>query len=452
MPPAQDAAGPRLSRRALLGSAAALAAAGALARPGRADAAPGLLRLVDLGQGAGLHPGSPGDLRVGDNRALLAESGTAAVRLWADWPSLQPDPVFAPGDPAGPGAPYLAALDGQIAAANEDGLRVALQFYRFPTWANGTAELAAVRGTDAEISFAYADRIAPAAWERYVAGGHDPTTYTPSRRALEFAVPAEGCGPGTAWAGMFAFLHERYRPGTAAPFVDAIELVNEPNFQLWPQRAPSPTADPFALGPLVVQRTVAQMMDSARAVSAAAGHPGLLLVPSFADSNQGGRTVTHYDELTVALLDELTATGAAVGANEAWSHHNYTDVEGRVEATKTQHLRTLLAGRWTGLADAAGPVVLITEGGARLSQMRALYPTEDPRAAQAESIRLAIERHARTDGPGAGVWSVAQYTLHADRSFDCGLLDAWPSTTRRPSFAAWSAGPRGGAWPTPPDR
>jgi hypothetical protein len=43
----------------------------------------------------------------------------------------------------------------------------------------------------------------------------------------------------------------------------------------------------------------------------------------------------------------------------------------------------------------------------------------------------------------------AQYTLHADPSFDCGLLEASPSTTRRPSFAAWSAGPRGGAWPTP---
>jgi hypothetical protein len=449
MPEAQDAAGPRLSRRTLLGSAAAVAAVGALgARPSRALAAPGLLRLVDHGQGAALHPGSPGDLRVGDNRALLAESATAAVRLWADWPSLQPDPAFEPGDPAGPGAPYLAALDEQIAAANADGLRVVLQFYRFPMWANGTAELAAVRGTDAEISFAYADRIAPAAWARYVAGGRDPAVFTPSRRALELAVPAEGCGPGSTWAAMLAFLHERYRPDRgAAPYADAIELVNEPNFQLWPQRAPSPTADPFAVGPVIVQRTVAEMMAAARAVSAAAGHPGLILVPSLADSNQGGRTVTHYDELTVALLDELAATGAAVGANEAWSHHNYTDVEGRVEATKTQRMRGLLAGRWTGLADPTGPVVLITEGGARLSRMRALYPGEDPRAAQAESIRLALERHARDDGPGAGVGMIAQYTIHADPAFDSGLLERWPSTVRRPSFAAWSAGP---STPGPP--
>ena len=62
-------------------------------------------------------------------------------------------------------------------------------------------------------------------------------------------------------------------------------------------------------------------------------------------------------------------------------------------------------------------------------------------------MRLALERHARDDGAGAGVWMFAQYSLHADPSFDCGLLEAWPSTTRRPSFAAWSAGPRG---PVPP--
>ena len=53
MPEAQGAGGPLLSRRTLLGSAAALTAAGVLgARPGRAEAATGLLRIVDLGQGA----------------------------------------------------------------------------------------------------------------------------------------------------------------------------------------------------------------------------------------------------------------------------------------------------------------------------------------------------------------------------------------------------------------
>jgi hypothetical protein len=439
----------QLTRRAFLGVTGAAVAAGALGvRVTPARAASGLMRIVDLGAGATLHPGSPNDLRVDDNRALLRESATTAVRLWADWPSLQPDRAYAPDDPGSPGAPWLAALDEQIAAANEDGLRVVLQFYRFPAWANGTEAPAAVRGTDAEISHAYADRIAPAAWARYVAGGRDPAVYDPPRRGLEFSIPEEGCGPGTAWHRMFAWLHERYRPDRPGGLrVDALELVNEPNYQLWPQRAPSATGDPFAPGPLTVQRTIAEMMASARAVSAAAGRPGMLLTPSFADSDQGGRTVTQYDELTVALLDELARTGAVVARNEIWSHHNYTDVEGRVEATKTQRMRGLLAGRWTGLADPTGPVVLITEGGARLSRMRALYPGEDPRAAQAESIRLALERHARDDGPGAGVGMIAQYTIHADPAFDSGLLERWPSTVRRPSFAAWSAGP---STPGPP--
>jgi hypothetical protein len=439
---------PELTRRTLLGTTAAAVAAGMLGAR-EAHAATGLLKIVDLGAGATVNPGSANDLRVGENRALLAASGTNAVRLWADWPSLQPDPAIAPDDPAGPGAPYLAALDEQIAAANADGLRVVLLLYRFPTWANGTEALAAVRGTDAEISYAYPDRIAPANWQRYLDGGRDPAVFTPSRRALEFATPAEGCGPGTAWARMFAFLHERYRPDRASgPRADAFELVNEPNFQLWPQRAPSPTADVFALGPVVAQRTIAEMMASARAVSAAAGHPALILTPSFADSDQGGRTVTHYDELTVALLDELQATAAVPGPNEAWAHHNYTDLEGRVAETKTQALRSLLAGRWTGLSDPSGPVVFITEGGVRLSRMRALFPNEDPRAAQATSMAIGLLRHGRDDGAGAGVWMLAQYTIHADPAFDAGLLEPWPSGVRRPVFDVWSAAPRGTLWPT----
>jgi hypothetical protein len=81
--------------------------------------------------------------------------------------------------------------------------------------------------------------------------------------------------------------------------------------------------------------------------------------------------------------------------------------------------------------------------------MRALYPLEDPRAAQAASMALGMERHALDDGPGAGVGMLAQYTIRADPVFDAGMLEPWPSTVRRPVFDVWSAGPRGGAWPAP---
>ena len=61
------------------------------------------------------------------NRALLAESGTRWVRLWADWPTLMP----APGTFA---ADRVGALDDQLATARADGLHTILTLYRTPDW------------------------------------------------------------------------------------------------------------------------------------------------------------------------------------------------------------------------------------------------------------------------------------------------------------------------------
>ena len=91
-----------------------------------------LRRIIDLGSGGTMRPGSPGDLRFHDNRIFFAETHTSWVRLWADWPLLQPDPSRSPGDPDGAGAPFLAAIDEQIGVANADGIKVLLQLYRFP--------------------------------------------------------------------------------------------------------------------------------------------------------------------------------------------------------------------------------------------------------------------------------------------------------------------------------
>ena len=155
-----------------------------------------LRRIIDLGPGGVIHPGSAHDYRFHGNRVYFAETRTPWLRLWADWPSLQPDPTVAIDDPASAGAPILEAIDGQIAAACEDGLRVVLMPYRFPAWANDTQELAAQRNTDAEASFAYADRMTAAAWRRYVENGRDPARYNPSRRQLDFRIPPEGVGCG----------------------------------------------------------------------------------------------------------------------------------------------------------------------------------------------------------------------------------------------------------------
>jgi hypothetical protein len=403
-----------------------------------------LRRIIDLGPGGTTYPGSAHDYRAWDNRRYFAETDTPWLRLWVDWPSLQPDAGFAVDDLANPGFSRLETLDEQVAAACADGVRVLLVPYRFPVWANGTAQLAAVRNTDAEASFAFADRISRGAWRRYVAEGRDPARYNPPRRALEFRIPPDGLGPDSAWGRMFAFLYARYNRGQAASgrFVHGFELVNEPNYQLWPQRAPSPASDPFAAAPLTAQHAVAAMMSTARAVADEHGDATLLLAPGLADSETVSRMVTPFGEFAAALLDALEERRHRPGPREAWSHHNYLDLERRLEATGTQRLREVLRGRWTGYAEGEAPTVFITEGGARVSRMREHHPDEDPLEAQARSLRVGWERHARDDGPGAGVAMFAQYQTYSDPRFDAGLLDPWPSTRRRPIYAAWAALPR----------
>jgi hypothetical protein len=110
--------------------AAGVAGAAALSRlPAPAPAIASMpRRCVALGPAGCIAPGCPQDLRAAGNRALLADSGTRWVRLWADWPTLMP----APGTFA---ADRVAALDDQLAIARADGLHTILTLYRTPNWA-----------------------------------------------------------------------------------------------------------------------------------------------------------------------------------------------------------------------------------------------------------------------------------------------------------------------------
>ena len=396
------------SRREFIARGALLAAVAAGAPlPAASAAGPRskrLRKLLDIGPGGVILPGSAQDLRYARNAAYFADTGTRWIRLWADWPSLQPHPDYAPDDPRSPGAWKLYALDQQIRLANARGIHVLLLPYRFPTWVNGTAGLSAR--------------------ERY--GRADEP---PHRRALEYRLPGDAYGPASAWAGFFSFLYARYHAGReSGPRVDAFELVNEPNLQLWPQAG--------------IAREIARLIMTAQGISARHAHSTLLLAPSISDDDaRSSARYTRWDEFVPALLDELAAIGYLAHSGQAWSHHNYTDVERRRTATNSQAIRSLLDGRWAGYAEGRTPTVFITEGGARLSRMPALYPAEEPRAAQARGLRDAWALHAAEDGAGAGVAMFAQYLLHADPNFDCGLLDPYPSTRKRPAYAAWRAFP-----------
>jgi len=410
----------------------AAAAAAALGAPGLAAAsgARGPRKLLDIGPGGVIAPGSAQDLRYAGNAGYFADTRTPWIRMWADWPSLQPHPDFAPDDPASPGHWRLVALDEQIRLANARGLKVLLLPYRFPTWVNGTAALSARKDGDEEIAFRHDERMSEASWERYLRARRRPAD-PPRRRALEYLLPEDAYGPAGAWAGFFAFLYARYHAGRrgSGPWVDAFELVNEPNLQLWPQPG--------------IAREIAQLVRTAQGVSARHAHSTLMLAPSISDDDApSNRLYTRYDDFVPAFLDELAILGYLAHSNQAWSHHNYTDVERRQTRTRTQLIRGLLAGRWTGYAEGGrAPTVFVTEGGARLRQMPALYPDEDPRQAQAKCLRDAWALHARGGGAGAGVAMLAQYLLYADPNFDCGLLDPYPSKRKRPAYAAWRAFP-----------
>jgi hypothetical protein len=122
-----------LTRRQLLKGAGATAVglAAAAVLPGRLGAPPALAaaprRCVALGPAGCIAPGCPQDLRAAGNRALLADSGTRWVRLWADWPTLMPAPGTFADD-------RVAALDDQLAHARADGLHTILTLYRTPAW------------------------------------------------------------------------------------------------------------------------------------------------------------------------------------------------------------------------------------------------------------------------------------------------------------------------------
>jgi hypothetical protein len=214
-----------LTRRQLLANAGAAAAAGVAGSTlfARAlDAPPALAaipkRCVALGPAGCIAPGCPQDLRAGDNRALLAQSGTGWVRLWADWPTLMP----APGTFA---LDRLGALDDQIAHARADGLRTILTLYRFPSWVNGVAQ-------------------APA-----------------------FMPPAD-LSAGGPWGQFVAAMIGRY-----GATIDVLELSNEPNLQWTARRvAPETVAAMFVTAQRIAEDVGSRVVLAGPGVSDVRGH------------------------------------------------------------------------------------------------------------------------------------------------------------------------------------
>lgn len=357
-----------------------------------------------LWRGVAVGPGGIGGEQLYEaNRRFFAETATPWVRMWADWPVLQPERSEAPD--RGSGAAALARLDEGIARARADGLRVMLTAWRFPRWANGTDVLTPA----ADAAYQLEDRVE---------SGGDPAR----RKDLTFKLPAD-LSFGSDWGRWIDFLLQRYGGS-----IDALELMNEPNLQLWPQTG--------------IADAVARMMATAQTV-ASAHLAGLLLVgPATADTLEDSRLRTGYGTFTRELLDRLGAAGFTPGPRFAWSHHSYGDMEGDLGGSenRTAKVRSMLVGRWAGwpVGDAAAPGVLVTETGARLDKIAEQYGLRDPAAARQKQAELIGRNWQRMQfhPEGAGVGMVCLYLFVTDMNYDSGLCDL--DGTPRPAYYAWA--------------
>ena len=179
-------------------------------------------------------------------------------------------------------APDFGSLDAEIAAARADGMKVMLTSWRYPRWANGPRRA--------------------------------------RRKDLTFS-PPDDLSEDSPFGRWMAALGERD--------VDAIEVVNEPNFQLWPQRD--------------VHVAVARMMATARAVLPTYG---LLVGPATAD-RRGSSPRHRLPGVRDARCWTSSTDRLRAGRADAWSHHNYGDVEsdGATASPRSGDCRRALAGR-----------------------------------------------------------------------------------------------------------
>jgi hypothetical protein len=398
--------------------------------------ASGLRRCVVLGPAGVIYPGSPQDYRVGSNGFWLTDSGTRWVRIWADWPSLMPfadelDPMRA------------AALDAQVAQARADGMRIILTPYRFPTWANGTNAMTA-------------DQLAATMPDRRTSSQPDTRA-----KSLLFRYP-DDLSPTGAFGRFLALLIDRYSPSVSSTSVDVLELCNEPNLQWWPQQGPSTTTDPYDRGPIVVHDAVLRIFVTAKQLADAAGSDIVLAGPGSADLTASNRLRTGYHSLAERILTSLVATEVVPGPRFAWTHHNYSDVtydqgpgstapDAATNPARQTNLaadmRSRLVGRWAGwpAGEVGDPQLLLTEGGATLSNMQARYGLTDPadqRRKQAELIQRNWDRMVSDGGDGTGIAMTAQYLFYTAPTFDSGLCDEYEAgDATRPSYDTWKGLP-----------
>jgi hypothetical protein len=353
-------------------------------------------RCVALGPAGCIAPGCAQDLRVAGNRALLADSGTGWVRLWADWPSLMPAPgAFDPD--------RVAALDDQLAVARADGLRTILTLYRTPAWVgSGVA--------------------AAPPWERFVAWA--VTRYGARLDVLELCNE-----PNLQWWPQQGPSATRKPYGRGQIVVDdAIVRV----FVTAKQIVADVGSEIVLAGPGSADLTASNRLRTgyhslAERILTGLAAAGVVPGPRFA--------WTHHNYADVTYDQGPGSTAPDAATNPARQTNLAADMRNR------------LVGRWAGwpAGDADQPQLLLTEGGATLANMRARYGLTNPadqRRKQAELLQRNWDRMASDSGDGAGIAMTAQYLLYSDVTFDSGLCEPFDAGGAvRPSYRTWKGLP-----------
>jgi hypothetical protein len=264
-------------------------------------------------------PSEVGQLNQDSNVALLKNSGTTWVRLWASWSSLQPLEEIDLRDPTSPNyiendcrtKALIQNLDEQIRVARKEGFNVILTAWLYPTWVNGGAAPTPKPGSPCELEskFEYLTRL--------------PRTLT----------------AGSPWARWIDFLMRRYGYSQATKeiqpagrYVEFLEIVNEPNGTGPAHKnssgewvTPSRVARMFKTSQdLLVQRNseLGGELDAQHRTTIRLAGPALV-----DSTNEFGGKIMPYQVFTGLLLKRLDALNFNNrDTNFAWSQHNYGDV------------------------------------------------------------------------------------------------------------------------------
>jgi hypothetical protein len=358
----------------------------------------------------------PNDYRYWGNRQYFKDSHTAWVKLWVSWYDLEQGHVATSRDGewtdlsgSAIGSAYLRRLDGQVRAANDDGVHTIITIYQaFPTWASG-------------------------------ATGPDPLNSKGAERKLPANLTTNG-----PWAWFVAYLSARYNGAlnTTGPHkpthkesstayygnpsrakVDAIEIVNEPNTLYWPMDN--------------IVGATATMMRSAATVSSQWGKQ-TILGPATSDSPDPGAARAgvsmDWKAFTSQVLDKLAGWRPPVPVH--WTQHNYKDVKYEDPAATSRAKQTidlLYAKSWQG---AAGDRQLwLTEGGYNLGTS---WP--DPTARSEQATKIQKSYNAMRTLPEVAMWTQHGINDISSNSFKSGLRDDFDYSLPGPGAArpAWS--------------